>query len=52
MFKVQVIADDSGRWCGNSVRFDTRAEAERYAQALAARWTLVREWRVVPVEET
>jgi hypothetical protein len=50
MFKVEVIADNSGTWCGNGLSFTTREDAEAYARDLAARWTLVREWRVV--EET
>jgi hypothetical protein len=51
MFKVEVIADSSGKWCGNAMRFATREGAEAYARDLAWRWTLVREWRVVPAEE-
>jgi hypothetical protein len=49
-FKVEVIADDSGRWCGNERVFATREAAEIYAVDLARRWTLVREWRVVQIE--
>ena len=49
-FKVEVIADNSGKWCGNALTFETRDEAEEYARDLARRWVLVREWRVVPVE--
>ena len=50
MFKVEVIADASGEWCGNGMRFHSRADAERYADDLASRWTAVREWRVVECE--
>ena len=46
-FKVEVIADASGAWCGNALRFATREEAEANAQDLMARWFAVREWRVV-----
>lgn len=46
-FKVEVLADSSGEWCGNGLRFATQAEADTYGAALAARWTLVRDWRVV-----
>lgn len=46
-FKVEVIADGSGQWCGNALRFETREQAERYARDLSSRWTAVREWRVV-----
>lgn len=46
-FKVEVIADGSGVWCGNALTFATREEAERYAKDLYARWSAVRQWRVV-----
>jgi len=46
-FAVEVIADNSGKWCGNALRFATRADAELYAVNLSMRWTLVRDWRVV-----
>ena len=51
-FKVEVIADNSGQWCGNGLRFDTRKQAEDYGSDLHMRWTAVREWRVVPADET
>ena len=46
-FAMEVIADGSGKWCGNALRFATREEAEQYVGDLANRWTLVRETRVV-----
>ncbi len=46
-FKAEVIADNSGKFVGNGLRFASRAEAEAYARDLFSRWTLVREWRVV-----
>lgn len=47
-WKPEVIADSSGTWCGNALRFATREEAEGAAQAiLAMRWMMVRETRVV-----
>ena len=49
-FKVEVIADNSGQWCGNGRTFQTTGEATEYAQDLAWRWTLVRRWRVVRTE--
>ncbi len=49
-YKVEVIADGSGEWVGNLLKFDTVEEAEAYAKDLADRWTLVRDWRVVEVE--
>ena len=51
MFKVEVIADSSGTWCGNALTFTTREEAERYAKDLYARWSAVRQWRVVETVE-
>lgn len=50
-FKAEVIADNSGKWVGNSLRFATREEAERYVADLFMRWTLVRETRVVESDE-
>jgi hypothetical protein len=50
-FKVEVIADNSGQWVGNGLTFPTQAAAETYAVDLAARWTLVRQWRVLPVAD-
>ncbi len=46
-FKVEVIADSSGTWAGNGLRFDTESDAEVYAKDLMRRWTLVREWKVI-----
>jgi hypothetical protein len=50
-FKPEVIADASGKWAGNALRFATRGEAEAYVADLARRWTLVRETRVVESED-
>ena len=50
-YKAEVIADNSGQWCGNALRFATREEAEAYARDLFSRWTAVREWRVVESKE-
>lgn len=46
-YRVEVIADGSGQWCGNALRFASIGEAAEYAQDLAWRWLAVREWRVV-----
>ncbi len=47
-FKAEVIADSSGKWCGNGgLRFETQKEAEFYASDLEGRWMAVRETRVV-----
>ena len=50
-WKAEVIADNSGKWCGNGLRFDTKAAAETYVLDLASRWTSVRDWRVVEAKE-
>ena len=46
-YKVEVLADSSGKWVPNDLRFATTEEAKAYALDLAIRWTLVRDWRVV-----
>jgi hypothetical protein len=46
-YAAEVIADSSGEWVGNALRFATKAEAETYAKDLYSRWTAVKEWRVV-----
>lgn len=46
-FKPEVIADSSGSWCGNALRFATREEAEANVRDLSMRWLAVRQTRVV-----
>lgn len=46
-WKPEVIADSSGEWCGNALRFATREEAEDNARELMSRWFAVRETRAV-----
>ena len=46
-FKPEVIADRSGQWCGNALRFATREEAEANVRDLMMRWFAVRETRVL-----
>ncbi len=48
--KVEVIADDSGKFCGNALTFATAKEAVAYGEDLSSRWYLVREFRVVVCE--
>jgi hypothetical protein len=48
---VEVIADDSGKWVGNRMRFATEPEALGYASNLYGRWTAVRQTRVVQTDE-
>lgn len=50
-WKPEVIADNSGKWCGNGLRFATREEAEANVRALESRWFLVRATRVVESDE-
>jgi len=48
-WKFEVVADSSGKFCGNGQTFDTKEAAEEAARNLESRWILVREWRVVEV---
>lgn len=50
-FVPEVIADGSGKWCANGLRFATEQEAHAYLGDLAMRWTQVRDVRVVPSED-
>lgn len=44
-WKPEVIADSSGKWNCNALRFATEKEAYESARDLAMRWTLVRDFR-------
>lgn len=50
-FKAEVIADRSGVWAGNALRFATETEAREYAEDLFMRWTAVTSTRVVPSDD-
>ena len=50
-WKVEVIADSSGKWCGNAVRYPNKEDAELAAIGLASRWMSVREWRAVESDD-
>ena len=50
-WKPEVIADNSGKWVGNALRFATEAEAKGNVAALQWNWTSVRETRVVESDE-
>jgi hypothetical protein len=50
-FKTQVVADYTGEWVGNGLRFATKEEAEGYGANLAGRWVLVRDIRTIEVDE-
>jgi hypothetical protein len=50
-WKPEVIADSSGQWCGNGLRFATKEEAEKNVSNLASRWMMVQETRVVESDD-
>ena len=50
-FKPEVIADSSGKFCGNALRFATREEAEANVKDLERRWIRVRQTRVVESDD-
>ena len=50
-FKGEVIADNSGKWYDNALRFATYDEAHAYITDLSWRWTAVRKTRVVESDE-
>jgi hypothetical protein len=50
-WKPEVIADSSGKWAGNALRFATKEEAEANVANLKDRWIMVRETRVIEVED-
>jgi hypothetical protein len=49
-YKVEVIADNSGEFCGNGLKFETIQAAIDYAQDLYCRWTAVKTWQVVQID--
>lgn len=50
-WKPEVIADSTGQWSGNALRFATKQEAEEYVRDLMMRWMAVRETRVIESED-
>jgi hypothetical protein len=50
MFKVEVRADSSRVWSGNALIFASELEAFAYARDLAARWTVVGDYRIVRID--
>lgn len=50
-YKAEVIADNSGKWIGNALRFATYAEAQSYVADLQWRWTAVRQTSVVECDD-
>jgi hypothetical protein len=47
----EVIADSSGKWTGNLLRFATEREARMWVDDLSMRWISVQETRVVQSED-
>ena len=47
----EVIADSSGKFVGNALRFATEAEALASAKDLSERWTAVREFRAAESDD-
>ena len=50
MFRAEVIADSSGKFCGNGLTFETVTEAQTYVDNLMSRWTLVTQTRIIDME--
>jgi hypothetical protein len=50
-YAPQVIADSTGQFAGNALRFATREEAEANVRDLQWRWAAVRETRVVESDD-
>jgi hypothetical protein len=50
-WKPEVVADSSGKFYGNGLRFATYEEAFENARNLAGRWTLVEDFRAVESED-
>lgn len=50
-WKPEVIADSSGKWVSNALRFATEKEAYGNVCDLAGRWMLVHEWRAVECDD-
>ena len=50
-WKPEVIADSTGKFFGNALRFETKAEAEANVRDLSMRWFAVRETRVVESDD-
>lgn len=50
-WKAEVVADHTGEYVGNALRFATAQEAREYAQDLQSRWIAVQRFRVVDADE-
>lgn len=50
-YAPEVIADSSGKFLGNGLRFATPEEARKSAKDLESRWLLVTDTRVVESDD-
>lgn len=50
-WKPEVIADSSGKWNGNALRFATKKEAEDNARDLSYRWMAVIDHRATESDD-
>lgn len=50
-WRPEVIADSSGKWTGNGLRFATEQEALDNVRDLSMRWFAVRETRAVECDD-
>lgn len=50
-WKPEVRTDDTGKWYGNALRFQTEREAELQVADLAVRWTAVVDTRVIECDD-
>jgi hypothetical protein len=50
-YRPEVIADATGKWYANGLRFATYEEAYASASELAGRWMAVRDFRVVESDD-
>jgi hypothetical protein len=50
-YKGEVIADNTGKFYSNGLRFETEKEAAWYVNDLASRWLLVTRTRVVQCDD-
>jgi len=50
-FKPEVQTSEGGKFAGNALRFATKEEAEHYVLDLMMRWTMVRDTRVIEVDD-
>ena len=50
-YMAEVIADNSGKWCANKLRFEDEEQAWAYGNDLSMRWTSVRQMRVAKSDD-